>query len=348
MTESTLKPFYEDGPTKFSPSEYHEFSTLIYHLDDDSNISLFDRMTEIWIDHNHPDYIRVLCLRNILRQTDSITNILSVHCNIHIKFGRLRHLLSGGTTDLFTMLKLQPKLLYEFSSEMLYNLQSGIRQILPYKDPHNDLDALIMATILLVGERVGRQLWTYHSLSNNITAETICQLLDYCKEPPSKEMPAWLQKLMEDQILQAIKGDLQNNLDCYNQVGYILYNTPDPADLCHHRHSIIYVVVCRLYLWASQEAPFARTDFPTRLLQFLEEIIPPHLSYLGDDLYKFIQVVRDVELCYKIARRHIMRSDFEFEPSKKKCLYFIAGVAMLTHPEDEALLHKVQQLIPVK
>ena len=89
-----------------------------------SNYSSFDQMFYNWLDENNRDGVRLLIIRDLLRQSYGANNPEATYYRTGDGFGRIMHAGGGNKSkDLYWTLRNRPKLLNEITSELLYNLE---------------------------------------------------------------------------------------------------------------------------------------------------------------------------------------------------------------------------------
>lgn len=121
---STLK-FHEDGPIIISDADYESYCDFFHQ----ENVPSFDNLYYLWLNENHPDGIRRLALRDMLRQSGTISSIVPnrvISYNTTHDVSRLFNI--GGhnsTKELYWTLHNRPKLRLEMMSELVYSLNHG-------------------------------------------------------------------------------------------------------------------------------------------------------------------------------------------------------------------------------
>lgn len=342
MSDRTLKlPFYEDGPVAFTQPDFLNFDRIARDFS-------FDDMAFAWPNHNYPDYVRRLCLRNVLRQTDTNNCKISMYRPLNHVFGRLTYVLRDHY-QLSTMLELQPKLLREFTEELLYNISHQVYQTLPHSFIQSDLDSIIEIILPLTDSTTGRRLWRAHSFSS-ITTKNIPQVLQLCEKTDDK-LPHWLRSHIETDIQRLIKQELKQYTTYYKDSSCITTFIPnqDPGSF-HSQPSFIYLVIEHIALQAKLPADSNRDFiFSNRLIHFLEKVIPQPITYLSEyNLLPTLLQIKQPDLARKVARRHLMTSlclDQLSSNHTQTAFYYLLGITTMHKPKDHEFSQQVKSLI---
>ncbi len=178
----------------------------------------FDQMFEYWTDEGNPDALRILTLRDLLRQDgarcmaghsensdDSV-----VYRQTSDDYERIIYL--GDGKALLAAFIGRPKLVNEFAKELLYNFEHHLMiQTLqaPSSSASDACDTMIELLIPRVGERMAKKLWNYHTCNPDgplsLGVERNCRIFD--RLLPNREMPAWLtEKLWRTVINNMMAG----------------------------------------------------------------------------------------------------------------------------------------------
>lgn len=352
MSESNLTIF--DGPEKFSDQEFCDFLKIISELKDQPS-SGFDDMCHIWLDQNYPHHIRILCLRNVLRQTDSRkSNSPAPYNNCEINFGRLIHVLNDkGALDLF--LKYSPRVHNELYQELLYNLDHGFRDALRHSYQLDDLDQLIYMLLPQSSPANGLRLWHYHSIALNLPHE-LEQALKLCER---KTTPNWLRDQLFTEIGGIIEAEFCKHQDFYQREQKIYMYSLDASEVGRGESTdnLLYPVSDHIGVRAhyflnpgKSRVSFDFSDFSLRLIEELEKHLPLPVAYV--DKYHVtdaLNLIKAPDILYSFARRHVpllRREKYKIEYHMHLITFcYLRDFVSHFAPSDYILLAELDDLI---
>lgn len=298
-----MSNFNIDGPIKVSDKEFVAFRTL-------TDGKTFNEFFYLWIDENYTEGVRVLCLRNMLRQT--ATNY-ETHAfrQTDAEFSQLLNV----DKRFFWQLKNRPVLLAELTSEFLYVLRGNL--IAPYQDSQHAKDQLIELMIPFLHEPDGRNLAAYHSLWQKSTheSEDVGALLTHWG---NLYRVTWLR----DELWQSISSVLDKEIEIYQDELAMSCNAARLASIT----SVPPVALLSVFRFVNGYAtkalkpltPLSKPQKSTaplaQLIGFLEQNLPPYFCYSSvAETVRIAMALEEVDVAYSYIRRHLIGSDRPFD-----------------------------------
>lgn len=339
MSKPFTKPFYQDGPVEVSSADFLEYQRLYptEHAD-------FDSLARYWLDEHHPDGVRRLALRDLLRQEFSSKSPYAYY-QANSSAGRLAVLLRDEKRPEIKNANLlyRPKLVAELTSELLYTVANK-RYPQKYNAP-SEIDDFVKILIPLVDESDGRLLLRHHSVWS-LPVVPVNETLPVLYVIVDDAYPEWLRNTLWDTFKSSCEDapKLRQDFRKYQRLNDIPGANNVPVRVLQETSRFI-----GLYSVKDQRTKFAQL---IPILQYLNELLPANLEYSAD--YEAIVIapqIPDDATAFAYARRHTInanqdtsRNSFD-TPAGRRFLYWLRGLAAFLDPTDAALELKIHQLL---
>ena len=286
------------GPIKISQQ------TFTTYQNNSKGIIDFDHMYYNWIDENHPDDLRILYLRDMLRQGYG-----SQSCNPHNLinigqgFGNILHAGEGNkTASLYWTLSHRPKLLSEILAEFTYNLTHHLVPL----DFHSrkSKDELIELLAHLIDIPDARQLLAFHTINTTDYQNGFSKALDlYDLWTPKKKMPEWLRTELWSSISTMVKAEITAHHKAITRRKDIIL-LPDSTN------NIPALIMASEFIRTQTAATHKRPQDATPCLWLLETELPSGVKYINiPDVIRLAPKLTDEAVAFKFARRHALSID---------------------------------------
>lgn len=318
--------FRKDGPTEVSNTDF----TIYQELQPTSNVS---SGYYIWIDENHNDSVRRLALRDVLHHDDqNAPKYFEFSCG---------SVFMPKEPSIEETLRFRPKLLQELQEELYYCLQKGIRIYEPTKIQ------LIEFILQFCSDDINRKFWLHHPLKQKLEQGCVTGLLELCY--PSRNMPEWLCQEIWAKITEHAANDLKRtDIFVSSKHGYRRLSC-DYADIALKK-------LCDFF---SDTASNEDTNvIAEQIAGWLEENLPHDVIYnsfyTDCGIVRYAKHFRDINLAYKVLRRHFMNLPVfqeNGEPTISKGINFflwLRGLIMQVAPDDKDFLQRVDDIIVSK
>ena len=318
--------FRKDGPVQVSNTDF----TLYQELRPTSNVS---SGYYIWIDENYSDGVRRLALRDVLHHDDrNALKYFEFSCG---------SVFMPKELSIEDTLRFRPKLLQELQEELYYCLKQGIRIYEPTKIQ------LIEFILQFCNDDINRKFWYYHPLKQNLEQGCVAGLLELCY--PSRKMPEWLCQEIWTQITQHAVDNLKyTNLFVVSEHGYRSIS-------CYYAG----IALKKLCDFFSDTVPNEdKNVIAEQIAYWLEENLPKDVIYnsfyTDYGIVRYAKHFRDIDLTYRVLRRHFMNLPVfqeNGEPTISKGInYFLwlRGLIMQVAPDDRDFLQCVDDVIASK
>lgn len=363
MSESKLT-FYEDGPTKYTYEEFCEFRKILSEHGDEEKGG-FDAMCFIWINGHYPKHIRNLCLRNILRQIGEkrlSDNYPTIYNNCDISFGRLLYLLNKDSF-LQKTLQFQPEVCQDFCAELLYDLEHGFRNALPYAFARNDLDQLITLLVKITDQATGHRLWHYHTFEIDLL-DNLRETLSFCE---LSFVPHWLREHLISEIKGVCKTEFQDNLEFFISKNSInLAYTEQKLDPTNSAGSTKATAPSKSnHLWpvlnhiefqarsAREEQNSHKFDLSLQFIEMFEKdlSIPQSITYIDQrHILDVATLIQTPDILHSFISRHLLALDPEeyvsFQYHQKLIiLRYLRDFISHFAPNNHSLITKLDEII---
>ncbi len=367
MSESKLT-FFEDGPVKYTYEEFCEFRKILSEYRDAENGG-FDVMCFIWVDGHYPQHVRNLCLRNILRQIGEKrlnNNYPTAYNYCNVGFGRLLFLLNKEDQFLRRTLQFQPDLCQNFCAELLYNLDRGFRNALPYVFVRNDLDRLIMLLVKITDQATGLRLWHYHTFEIDLL-NNLRETLSFCEE---SFVPRWLREHIIAEIKGICKSEFQDNLDFFSSQNCIssafinsTHTDQQPSstdsakiakDTPSSKPNHLWPVISHIEFQAKSmngKQVGCKFDLSLQFIEMFEEGLPLPMTYIDQHNFADVAVlIQEPSTLYSFVSRHILafppeKYIFFQEPRQLIVLRYLRDFVNHYAPGEHYLAYKLDQII---
>lgn len=297
MEKKTEKSkFRKLGPCEVSEDCFEAYAKLkIYSV---------DLLYATWANENNADGVRILALRDMLRQLvdDERLSEDDVYYTAHTSIRRLFYLRSGdkdATTEyLCQMLRERPKLLKELVAEFEYNLENQFYSGSPAdRDIAQALIELLMCCV--TEESVARNLSVHHKVYEPGIAlrewKRRVQEIIY----PKSTVPEWFREEWWGKLYGSARGELARN--------------PKGPDVIHGDHiksapekwpatgALLNFIVDTSY--QEDEESICSIE---PVIRFFVDTFPPHVTCLSyANMVNVLPYLHDEDLALKVARRNI-------------------------------------------
>ncbi len=279
MNLKNPKPFNADGPIKFSEPDFEAYQTTVKDLN-------FDDMFYYWLNENNPNPIRQLMLRDLLRQggcdSSRVCHRTFDHTFRIVFLNDNEEGLGGTLRQNFIN---RPKLLQEFSSELLYLLDQEIIVIPKNSDKRPDpldftcyLEVLIFS-IPFLPTAEANQIWQHEKhLSAHLKPCERVNIYLYLLNYEQSKFPATIRQ----EVWQLLQEELKTDLDSLTK------SQPEHPTHIHLddktvlRRTVERIVHLACSYDTSEPNPAYGFELAT-FVKFFETQLPSHYCYLPVD-----------------------------------------------------------------
>lgn len=341
--------FNADGPVKVPESDLVHYQEHPFHD--------FEHCYYFWINGNNPYGIRILCLRDLLRQwhtSQDISLISSTQnspyaCHDYgIDFTTILDVEGSNGRHFYWNLKNRPELFQEITSEWLYILQ---QDYLPLNaETYQYRDQLITALLSASNEddENVRKLWSFHSLNQPITFayDPLSVRLELLATN-QKTLPTWL------------RAELWSWLDLYvKQRSKQAFTGADPSSPINlSADHTNYYGFQPLLNFLRAMVDDMNPAMIANLIRLLEAHLPDHVTYLSTTLLLKCTSTRcqiDKTSLVSCLHRHLLALDIKKQgrsfatSSGHHFLYWARGVLSHANPADLVPIEKIDQLLNIE
>lgn len=293
-----MLPFNSDGPTRVSEDGFEAFRKLTDGM-------TFEQLFYLWIDENYPQGVRLLCLRNMLRQTTT-----DYTTRAFMQTGSNFSQLLSVEKRFFWQLKNRPVLLGELTNELLYALNEGL--IDPCQDTQQAKDQLIELMVSFLRERDGRTLASHHTLwqKSNKASEDIAALLVNWS---NLYRITWLR----EELWHAINSVLEKEIDIYHDelmesrsISELRSAAAVPPVALMSTFKFINSYATRSAKSLTSPSKPTKTTAPlAQLLSLLDQKLPSHFCYsTAAETMRIATTLDDLKIAYSYMRRHLINT----------------------------------------
>lgn len=345
-----MLPFNADGPVMVP-----EFDFELYQKHPFPD---FEHAYYFWCNENNSYGMRILCLRDLLRQwhtsqdislISSTQNSPYAYHDYGIDFTAILDVEGSNGRHFYWNLKNRPELFQEITNEWLYILQQ--KNYLPLNvETYQYRDRVITALLSASSEDAEsvRNLWSFHSLNQPITFsyDPLSVRLELLAAN-QKTLPNWL------------RTELWSWLDLYvkqrSEQAFTGTNPSSPISLSTD-HTNRYGFQSLLNFLRTMVDDMNPTMIAS-LIRLLETHLPDHVTYLNTTLLLKCTGTRcqiDKTSLVSCIHRHLLALDVEKQgrsfatSSGHHFLYWARGVLSHTNPTDLVPIEKIDQLLNIE
>lgn len=295
------------GPKIISEEMFDRYKSLAPPSD---KYWTFDQMFEYWTDEGNPDALRILTLRDLLRQdgTRSMAghsedgDKSAVYRQTSDDYGRIIHL--GDSKALPAALTGRPKLVNEFARELLYNFEHHLMTKTPQRPGagiSDTCDAMIELLIPRVSEKMAKQLWNYHTCNPDDPLfrgrERTCHIFD--RLLPNRKLPVWL----TEKLWRTVINDMMAGAKELPPASEFTLFSENKLEFCCNDYAIIIDAI----RWLQQNYNRRQvSDMVVKVVSILENCFPAEYVYVDFlDAQEIAPVLPEPVLAARFLARHI-------------------------------------------
>lgn len=261
-----------------------------------------------WIDEANPDALRLLTLRDLLRQ-DGIPHAAKHSDEPEEELYRYTHgdykqIYFKNGKPLKRALAGRPKLANELAKELLYNLDHHLMcrsaQLLA-SGAGDECDHLIELLLPRVNQKMAQELWKYHScnpdhrplLNEDKTFYLVGKLL------MSRHSPAWLTKKLWHTVSEKATAECK----LLPQDPVALFFTDNKDRFCRREYITLIALIRRLQQIYDQPK---HVDNTIKLINLLENCFPKNYAYIDfHNVARIAPAIHDATLTTRFLFRHL-------------------------------------------
>lgn len=298
--------FNNQGPKIISEAMFDRYKKLAPPSNKRWN---FDQMFKYWTDEGNPDALRILTLRDLLRQ-DGVHRMAehSSNCDDVVyrytssDYKQIVYL--DDSKALPAAFAGRPKLVNEFAKELLYNLEHRLvpRMRLPLAPDAGDAcDKMIELLMPRTSQKMAVKLWKYHTCSQESSPALNEEKLHYIFENllANRSLPQWLTEklwrtLSNNAMAEAKKLPRSDEYRFFDEY---------TGEFCSDEYMTLIVMIRKLRDYGDESK---RLNTVVKLVKMLENCFPERYAYVPfSEVMQIAPTLPEPALAGRFLARHI-------------------------------------------